>query len=74
MRVTFADASEPLGEGSSSTQDIQVHRQQCGAVVKMHLLPLAVVVGGFIYKAGEVITPLYAWEQGRQSRADQVDK
>lgn len=51
--------SEPFGEGGSSTLEIKVHQQPCGAVVKMHLLPLAVVVGGFTYKAGEVIIPLY---------------
>ena len=47
--VTFADGSEPFGEGGSSTLDIQVHRQRCGAVVKMDLLPLAVVVGGVAF-------------------------
>lgn len=58
-RVTFADGSEPLGEGGSSMLETKVHGWRRGAVVKMHLLPLAVLVGGFIYEAGEAIMPLY---------------
>lgn len=68
--------------------EMEVHRRRWGAVVKRDLLPLAVVVGGVMYKAGEVIIPLYfiltcpcpgkiwqhAWEQRKELRTDHVDK
>lgn len=64
--------------------EIKVQRCQRGAMVKMHVLPVAVLVGG-LYQAGEVVIPLCfvctcpcpglaAWEWERESGTHQVDK